>query len=47
MGPDLYPLSKLIKDMRPTRQTSEFIQRMGPFFVGRVAYQSPVPERSR
>ena len=47
MGPELYPLSKLIKDMRPTRQTSEFIQKMGPFFVGRVAYQSPVPKGSR
>jgi chlorite dismutase len=47
MGPELYPLSKLIKDMRPTRQTAEFIQQMGPFFVGRVAYQSPVSERSR
>ena len=43
LGPDLYPLSKLIKDMRSTRQTSEFIQAMGPFFVGRVVYQAPVP----
>jgi hypothetical protein len=47
IGPALYPLSKLIKDMRGTRQTSEFIQSMGPFFVGRAAYQSPIPERSR
>lgn len=43
LGSDLYPLSKLIKDMRPTRQTSEFIHAMGPFFVGRVIYQSPLP----
>ena len=42
LGSDLYPLSKLVKDMRPTRQTSEFIQAMGPFFVGRVIYQSPL-----
>jgi chlorite dismutase len=40
IGPELYPLSKLIKDMRSTRQTSEFIQTMGPFFVGRAIYQS-------
>ena len=47
LGPELYPLSKLIKDMRGTRQTSEFIDRMGPFFVGRVVYQAPLPERAR
>jgi len=47
IGPQLYPLSKLVKDMRATRQTSEFIQTMGPFFVGRAIYQAPVPERSR
>ncbi len=43
IGPDLYPLSKLIKDMRPTVQTSEYIQDMGPFFVGKVLYQAPLP----
>jgi chlorite dismutase len=46
-GPELAPLSRLVKDMRATRQTSEFIQSMGPFFVGRVAYQAPLAERSR
>jgi len=44
LGAELAPLSKLIKDMRSTRQTSEFIQAMGPFFIGRVIYQAPVPE---
>jgi hypothetical protein len=43
LSPRLYPLSRLVKDMRHTRQTAEFIERMGPFFVGRVAYQSPMP----
>ena len=47
VGSRLYPLSKLVKDMRPTRQTSEFIAKMGPFFIGRVLYQSPLQERSR
>ena len=36
IGPELYPLSKLVKDMRPTVQTSEYIRDMGPFFVGRA-----------
>ena len=40
IGPEIYPLSKLVKDMRATRQTAEFIQQMGPFFVGKVLYQS-------
>ena len=43
IGAELYPLSRLVKDMRATRQTSEFIQQMGPFFVGRALYQSPLP----
>ena len=47
IGPDLHPLSKLIKDMRPTVQTSEYIKDMGPFFVGRVLYQTPVPEAAK
>ncbi len=47
IGPELHPLSKLVKDMRPTVQTSEYIRDMGPFFVGRVLYQAPVPESAR
>ena len=42
IGPELHPLSRLVKDMRATRQTSEFIQQMGPFFVGKTLYQSPL-----
>ena len=40
IGPELFPLSKLVKDMRRTRQTAEFIQAMGPFFVGKALYQA-------
>ena len=45
LGAELHPLSKLVKDMRGTRQTSEFMQTMGPFFVGRAIYQSPLSEK--
>ncbi len=34
VGRDLHRLSHLIQAMRKTRQTSEFISKMGPFFVG-------------
>ena len=36
VGHTLHPLSHLVQAMRKTRQTSEFIAHMGPFFVGRV-----------
>lgn len=41
VGHDLHPLSHIVQSMRKTRQTSEFISQMGPFFVGRVAHRSP------
>ena len=42
VGKDLHPLSHLVQRMRRTRQTSEFMQQMGPFFVGRTLWQSPL-----
>lgn len=36
VGRELHPLSHLVQAMRKTRQTSEFIEQMGPFFVGHV-----------
>lgn len=41
VGRELYPLSACVQAMRRTRQTAQFIQSMGPFFVGRVLWQSP------
>jgi len=40
VGRDLHPLSHLVQAMRKTRQTSELIAKMGPFFVGHVAHRS-------
>jgi hypothetical protein len=40
IGKDLHPLSHVVQAMRKTRQTSEFIAQMGPFFVGRVALRT-------
>jgi chlorite dismutase len=39
VGRELHPLSHLVQAMRKTRQTSEFIEKMGPFFVGWVAHR--------
>jgi chlorite dismutase len=43
LGPELFPLSSLVQRMRRTRQTSLHLERLGPFFVGRVAWQSAPP----
>lgn len=40
IGKDLYPLSAIVQTMRRTRQTSLYLDRLGPFFVGRVRWQS-------
>ncbi len=39
VGPDLYPLSRLIQDMRKTKQTTKYIESLGPFFIGKVREQ--------
>lgn len=39
-GKALYPLSALVQAMRRTVQTSTYIEKMGPFFVGRAAWQA-------
>lgn len=40
VGSDLFPLSHLVQQMRKTQQTSRYIQSLGPFFVGKVYWQS-------
>lgn len=40
IGKDLYPLSAIVQVMRKTQQTSLYLERLGPFFVGRAIYQS-------
>ena len=41
IGKELYPLSHIVQSMRKTQQTSLYLERLGPFFVGRVVWQSP------
>jgi Chlorite dismutase len=40
IGKDLYPLSKIVETMRKTQQTSLYLERLGPFFVGRAVWQT-------
>jgi chlorite dismutase len=40
IGKDLYPLSAIVQAMRKTQQTSLYLERLGPFFVGRALWQA-------
>ena len=42
VGRDLHPLSHIVQTMRKTSQTSKYIQTLGPFFVGKAFWQSPL-----
>ena len=39
IGHELFPLSACVQAMRKTRQTSRYMDRMGPFFVGKAIWQ--------
>jgi chlorite dismutase len=39
IGKELHPLSACVQAMRRTRQTSTYMEKMGPFFVGRAIWQ--------
>ncbi len=41
VGAELHPLSRVVQDMRKTQQTAKFMQSLGPFFIGKVLWQSP------
>ena len=38
-GKELHPLSAVVQTMRKTTQTSQYLDRLGPFFVGRAIWQ--------
>jgi chlorite dismutase len=40
LGKELFPLSHIVQAMRKTQQTSLYLDRLGPFFVGRAVWQS-------
>ncbi len=42
VGRELHPLSHLVQAMRKTVQTSQYIQTLGPFFIGLALWQSPL-----
>jgi chlorite dismutase len=43
IGKELFPLSAVVQEMRKTQQTALYLDRLGPFFVGRAVWQSAIP----
>jgi len=43
VGRELHPLSHIVQAMRRTAQTSEYIQTLGPFFIGHALWRSRYP----
>ena len=41
LGPKLHPLSAIVQEMRKTEQTSQYLDSLGPFFIGRALWRSP------
>ena len=42
LGRELFPLSALVETMRKTKQTSTYLERLGPFFIGKAVWQSRI-----
>lgn len=40
VGKKLFPLSKIVQTMRRTKQTSTYLDRLGPFFIGKAVWQN-------
>lgn len=40
VGKELFPLSQLVQRMRKTKQTSLYLEQLGPFFIGKAIWQN-------
>jgi hypothetical protein len=39
LGHQLFPLSNIVERMRKTKQTSQYLTNLGPFFIGKAVWQ--------
>lgn len=42
LGKELYPCSAVVATMRKTKQTSQYLESLGPFFIGKAIWQSEI-----
>jgi len=47
LAAEMHPLSVIVQRMRKTRQTSMYLERLGPFFIGRAVRDHGVKGRGR
>jgi chlorite dismutase len=40
LGRELYPLSAVVQAMRKTKQTAQYLESLGPFFIGKAVWQA-------
>lgn len=40
LGRELYPCSAVVQAMRKTKQTSQYLASLGPFFIGKAVWQA-------
>lgn len=40
LGRELYPCSAVVQAMRKTKQTSHYLESLGPFFIGKAVWQA-------
>jgi chlorite dismutase len=40
LGRELYPCSAVVQAMRKTKQTSQYLESLGPFFIGKAVWQA-------
>lgn len=40
IGKELHPLSAIVQRMRTTKQTSQYLEKLGPFWIGKAVWQS-------
>lgn len=42
LGKELHPISAVVQSMRKTKQTSHYLESLGPFFIGKAIWQAPM-----
>lgn len=42
LGRELYPCSAVVQAMRKTKQTSQYLESLGPFFIGKAIWQAKI-----
>jgi chlorite dismutase len=42
---ELYPASAVVQAMRKTKQTTQYLENLGPFFIGKVIWRGKIEQK--